>query len=240
MKAMTPETIIKAVAILVVVALFALALALTELYTQLARYRTYWNRNNATANMSADYIYVAFGDSAAQGVGATKPQNGYVGVIAKELEKKGHSVQVINLSKSGAKVKDVLDTQLPGYKKLNLESKPIVTVEIGANDMIDFDPVRFQEEMHALMKELPEGTVISDIPSFKGGRLSRLEPNVLKANEIMRNHTGQHGLQLANLHQRVAAEHSIRTLAADLFHPSDYGYRKNWAPAFLEKIKVVE
>lgn len=234
---MTAAMIIKIVIMGLVIIVLAIILSLLEIYTQLSRYKNYWDKNNLQTAQSGEIVYVAFGDSAAQGVGATKPQNGYVGLIAKDLEaKKDKPVRIINLSKSGAKVKDAIDTQLPAYKKLNLKSKPIITIEIGANDMIDFDEKRFESEMHRLLKDLPEGTIISDIPSFQGGRLSRLEPNVLKANEIIREHAGHHKHQLAELHKRVEANHSLKTVAADWFHPSSYAYRENWAPAFLEQI----
>lgn len=222
----------------IIIGLVVIAFSLLELFTQLSRYKNYWDNNNKRTAQEGEIVYVAFGDSAAQGVGATSPQNGYVGLIAKELEaKSGKPVRTINLSKSGAKVKDVIDTQLPAYKELDLKSKPVITIEIGANDMISFDQNKFEKEIHELLRELPAGTIVSDIPSFRGNRLSKLEPNVLKANEIIHKHAQHHKLEVAELYKRIAANHGLSTLAADWFHPSNRGYRLNWAPAFLEKMQ---
>lgn len=62
-------------------------------------------------------LYVAPGDSAAQGIGASDPQRGYVGLLAKRLrDNAGRPVQIVKLSRSGARIKDVLDTQVPAAR----------------------------------------------------------------------------------------------------------------------------
>ena len=220
-----------------IILLFALRAG--ELYTQLARYRNFWIQANAKPVQDQDLVYVAFGDSAAQGIGASKPQNGYVGLISKELAQKAQTnIHTINLSKSGAKIADVLNTQLPEYNRMNFSKKPVITMEIGANDIISFDKNKFETEMDQLMSQLPSQTVISDIPTFKGGRLSKYEPNVIEANKIMNKLASSRGYDLAPLNRNVSNNHGLRTFAIDFFHPSDYGYKTNWAPAFLEKIKL--
>jgi acyl-CoA thioesterase I len=211
---------------------------LGELYSQLGRYSRYWQAVNSSADINGQ-VYVAMGDSAAQGVGASKPQLGYVGLIAEELEKTtGKKVNVINLSKSGAKVKDVLSTQLPAYKKLKLGSAPVITIEIGANDMFDFDPIKFEKEIDELMYNLPPNTVMSDVPYFGKTRFGKLQPNVEKANKIIYKQAAKHNLKLVPLHDKVKSNSGLRTLAADIFHPSNKAYRENWAPTFLSGIKL--
>lgn len=220
----------------ILVILLVAVLRVGELYTQLTRYQKYWDRVNENPIGSADLVYVALGDSAAQGVGASKPQNGYVGLIADELAK-NQKVQVINFSKSGAKISDVLNTQLPAYEKLKITGKTVITIEIGANDITSYNEQKFESEMDELMKKLPNGTIISDIPSFKGSRLYKLEPRVISANQIMQRLATAQNIELAQLHERVEKNHGIRTFAADIFHPSDYGYRTNWLPAFIAQIQ---
>lgn len=223
-------------AILFVVIVF-FAARLGELYTQLARYQKYWSKTNLKPINPKDFIYVALGDSAAQGIGASEPDKGYVGLIAKELQQNSkEEVKVLNLSKSGAKIADVLKIQLPLYEKLGLTNRHLITIEIGANDIISFDSQQFEKEMDELMSKLPKQTVISDVPSFAGSRYGRYEPRVLQANEIIHRLASDHGLKPAELHKRVAANHGIRTFAADIFHPSDHGYSTNWLPAFMERI----
>ena len=52
-----------------------------------------------------DLVYVALGDSAAQGIGASTSDNGYVGLVADRLrERTGNPVLGVNLSRSGATV----------------------------------------------------------------------------------------------------------------------------------------
>lgn len=223
-------------AILFVVTVF-FAARLGELYTQLARYQKYWNNSNLRSIHQEDFVYVALGDSAAQGIGASSPIKGYVGLIADELqEKTKNKVKVINLSRSGAKVADIIEGQLPIYDKLGLKNDHIVTVDVGANDIINFDKDKFENEMSELMSKLPKHAIISDAPSFAGSRYAKYEPRVLEANAIINRLAAKYNFKPAELHKRVASNHGFRTFAADLFHPSDYGYRNNWLPAFMERI----
>ncbi|MEX2014356.1 MAG: GDSL-type esterase/lipase family protein [Candidatus Saccharimonadales bacterium] len=223
-------------AILFVILIF-FAARLGELYTQLARYQKYWNNSNLKPVTQKDFVYIALGDSAAQGIGASTPLKGYVGLIAEELQKdQRKNVKVINLSKSGAKIADVLQTQLPLYEEFGLRNKHLITIEIGANDIISFNSKKFEKEMDELMVRLPKNTITSDIPSFAGSRYAKYENRVLEANKITNKLAAKHNFVPAKLHERVAANHSFRTFAADLFHPSDYGYKNNWLPAFMDRI----
>lgn len=215
-------------------------LRIGELYTQLARYRAYWHRHNQITLSSSrveNIRYYALGDSAAQGVGATSPSRSYPVLVAKEVEKsQGKTVELINLSKSGATVKDAITEQLPVMKSLGVTDDTIVTIEIGANDVKTFEPAKFEREMNDLMSQLPKQTIIADIPSFAGSINKKYERNVLEANEIVRRLVDTHGLKRALLYDRVAANHGLSIFAADLFHPSNKGYRENWAPAFIEQL----
>lgn len=211
---------------------------LGELYTQLVRYERYWYKVNQKPIAGNEIVYVAFGDSTAQAVGASNPEKGYVGLIAAEIaQKRGKPVHIVNLGKSGATISDVLETQLPKYEELRVPNKKIITMEIGANDIKDFEAARFEREMDELMNRLPRNTVISDLPSFKGGRLANLESKVEEANRIMYKLAAKHGFELARLHDRIDKNHGLRTFAADIFHPSDYSYKTNWTPAFLERLQ---
>lgn len=238
MKRMNSLGALKIIVIIFVVVLAIVGLRVIELYTQLSRYQNYWNAQNQRTIQNQRIDYVAFGDSAAQGVGASKPDKGYVGLIQQELSKRsGREVELVNLSKSGAKIRDVLDTQLPAYDALAKDNKTIVTVEIGANDITSFNEQRFEQDMDQLMSRLPKQTIISDIPNFSGSRLSKLEKNVTIANNIMYRLAEKHGFTLAPLHERTKNNRGLLTFGADLFHPSNKGYRENWAPVFLQQIK---
>ncbi|MBW3569186.1 SGNH/GDSL hydrolase family protein [Candidatus Parcubacteria bacterium] len=215
------------------------AVRLGELYTQAGRYQTYWNRQNHLPAQANEILYVALGDSTAVGIGANKPQNGYVGYIARELEEKtGRSVRILNFGETSAKVSDAVNSQLPKLKSANISSDSVITIEIGANDMKNFEDVKFEREMNELMSRLPKQTVISNIPYFGAGINRGSEPNVKKANKIIDRLAEKHGLNLADLYARTRDNSGFKTFAVDWFHPSAYGYRSNWVPAFLESIDV--
>lgn len=228
--------LIAAVGVILIIVL----LRLGELATQVMRYQAYWHRNNQevlSRSRVENVRYYVLGDSTGQGIGATKPQNSYPFLVAQDLTlSAGGVVELINLSKSGAKIADVTASQLPVMESLGVDKDTVVTIEIGANNMREFDKAEFEREMDELMGRLPKQTIISDIPSFAGGRHAGLEKNVLEANEILVRLTDKHGLKRAALYDRVAANHGRSTLAADRFHPSDKGYRENWAPAFIEQL----
>lgn len=231
------RVILTTVVIILIGSVLLVLISVGELYSQLGRYTRYWQSVNASADKDG-FVYVAFGNSAAQGVGATKPQNGYVGLVAKALsEEIGEPVQTINLSKSGAKVADVLNTQYPAYEKLKLAKTPVITVEIGANDMLSFDEKKFSSEMDQLLGKLPKTAVVSDIPYFGGTRFSKVQPQVEIANSVMRKLAKKHGLRLVPLHDKVRSNTGLSTLAIDIFHPSNKAYRENWAPTFLAGIR---
>ncbi len=145
--------ILKIAGITLAIIIVLFVLSLFELWTQLARYQSYWTRQNKSAE--GDITYVALGDSTAQAIGASHPSKGYVGIISKQLaEERGTTVKTINLSKSGAKIKDALNTQLPAMEKLGVTDQTVVTIEIGANDIISFDPIEFELQMDELMERL--------------------------------------------------------------------------------------
>lgn len=235
---MNPLLFFRNLLVLAMILVVLYAIALFDLYSQLSRYKNYWNINNQQSAQDDEILYVALGDSAAQGIGATSPQKGYVGLIAAELEMKHQKpVRTINLSKSGAKVKDALDTQLPQLEKLGIDSKAVVTVEIGANDMLNFNPVKFENDMDQLMAGLPSQALIADVPYFGGTRYKSKQPNVEAANIILDKLATKYNFELVPLHDKVKQNHGLLTMSFDLFHPSNYSYRENWARVFIDRLQ---
>jgi acyl-CoA thioesterase-1 len=192
-----------------------------------------WWREQRT--LAGELLYVAIGDSAAQGIGASRPGRSYVGLIAARIrETTGSTVRVVNLSISGGRVREALAKQLPALLKLEPD---VVTVAIGANDIgRDFDPERFADELDELYSAVPSHTIVADVPSFYIGRKQR---QVRVANGILRKIAARHGLVVAPLHARTAAQgapwYVVNQVAADFFHPNDRGYRV-WASAFYPQV----
>jgi lysophospholipase L1-like esterase len=190
----------------------------------------YWREQTAA---TGELVYVAIGDSAAQGIGASRPANSYVGVLARHIRDHiGHPVRVVNLGISGATVRIAIDSELPRLNKLQPD---ILTVSIGANDMANFDEATFRRDIHELFAALPSHAIVADIPSFyflPAGRHVRI------ANRIVRETAAEFGLAVVPLHARTDVQGiwGVSTqFAGDLFHPNDRGYRV-WASAFRDAV----
>ncbi|GAB3041859.1 hypothetical protein GCM10027052_24700 [Parafrigoribacterium mesophilum] len=188
-----------------------------------------WWKDQRTG--TGDLLYVAMGDSAAQGIGASRPGRSYVGLIAKHLRaSSGQSVRVINLSQAGARLRDVLAKQVPQLHGLEAD---VITVSVGANDIAEFDRKRFAREFEQLCAALPPNALVADLPSFYLGERER---NVAIANTIVHQVVADHSLTLVPLHdatkRRGVSRTALRDVSVDFFHPNDRGY-STWASAFL-------
>lgn len=206
------------------------AIALLMLYRNIANYKHYWQKK---AQQPGELTYVALGDSAAQGLGASSAQKGYVGLIAERLaQKSGKSVKIINVSKSGAKVSDVLQDQLPMIKRINAD---LVTIEIGANDVASFNEKQFVQEFTALTKKLPADTYVSNMPYF--GSRPKGRPVAKRISELIKPLVlANPKLNFVDLQTITEERNSIRGYAADYFHPNNRAYM-NWAEAFWNEIE---
>lgn len=174
-------------------------------------------------------LYVALGDSAAQGIGASRPDRGYVALLADRLRARtARPVQVINLSRSGAAIQDVLEQQLPHLRSLPAD---LVTVAVGANDMFHPAPELFRRTAAALVSQLPAGTLVADVPYFMHGRWEREADRAARA---LTQQVRDAGLTPVALHAalRCLGWKAMAThFAADWFHPNDRGHQV-WADAF--------
>lgn len=190
-----------------------------------------WWRSRA--KLTGELLYVALGDSAAQGIGATSPNRGYVGLLADHMRlTTGRTVRVVNLSVSGATVGLAVRDQLPRFTKLTPD---LVTVAIGANDIAQWDAAAFDAEIATLFAALPAHALVADLPCF---HLPRNERKVAEANALLRARAAAQGLTVVPLHATTKRPglRSIAThVANDLFHPNDRGYRV-WAEAFVPSL----
>ena len=79
-----------------------------------SEYRRYWEESNERARRADGPLWVAVGDSTAQGIGASAPDRGYVGQLLARLRDEQHRPwRVVNLSATGARVADVAREQIP-------------------------------------------------------------------------------------------------------------------------------
>lgn len=194
----------------------------------------YWSGPRGQAG---GLLYAALGDSAAQGIGASRPERGYVGVLARRLgDATGRPVEVVNLSRSGARMRDVLDVQLPALAALG-RTPDVVTVAIGGNDIAAYDRARFAEQADRLADALPDGAYVADAPYFMHGRWER---DSRHAADLLTAAAARRGLRPVALHdaQQARGWQAMGTdFAADWFHPNDRGHRV-WADAFWRQMEL--
>lgn len=224
----------KIVGLLLLVLVVVEGVRLVQLSRQTEDYKKYWQERADGPVAENALTYVALGDSTAQGIGASKPQNGYVGLLAERLqEKSGRPVHVINLSVTGARVADVINGQIPRLQQLDLAEDAVVTLGIGSNNIRSFGAEDFRQNFRELASMLPEQAVIADVPYFGGGRANSGEKSALEASQIIRDVADQYNFPVAPLHEVTKDGDSIRNYAADFFHPSDRAY-KLWSDAFWQ------
>jgi lysophospholipase L1-like esterase len=197
---------------------------------QTERYLRAWADANEQARAATGPLWVALGDSTAQGIGASAYDRGYVGQLLERLQAHDErNWRVINLSRTGSRIRDVVAEQLPALAPLTGEAQ-LVTCAAGANDLLSlrFGPV--PDALRALMSGLPPGAVIATLPQGLGGRRAH------RLNDIVRAEAPRGGLRIADVWARSGPPWSGK-FAADDFHPNEIGHR-DWCDAFAEAIGV--
>lgn len=190
-------------------------------------YSRYWAESNARARREDGPLWVAVGDSTAQGLGASAPDHGYVGQLLVRLrEARGRPWRVVNLSVTGARVVDVARDQIP---RIDEAGRPeLVTCAVGANDVIRFRFRRVATGLRALIGALPPEAVIATVPQgLLPGRTREL-------NEVIRSEAGAARLRVADVWAHTGPPWQGK-YAADDFHPNDAGYG-DWCVAFAAAI----
>ena len=204
--------------------------SLVFLYLSVSRFKNFWTQK---AKDQGEITYLALGDSAAQGIGATSPMRGYVGLLAKRVEAEtGKSVRVVNISKTGATLDDYLQEQAPQVKNIKAE---IVTIEIGANDIKTYNPEQFANEFTKVLDTLPDGAYVANMPLFNS-RPGSTE-NAKRASVLIEQLVSERKqFQLVDLQKYTSDNQSIFGFAPDFFHPNNLSY-KNWANAFWSEVQ---
>lgn len=202
---------------------------LRSVQAQVAAYAAHWDEANRLilddTGAEGGPLWVALGDSTAQGIGAPDPTRGYVGQLAATLKHRtGSTWRVLNLSRSGARVAEVLDVQLPRLDSLPAHPR-LVTCAVGANDLVRrTEPWVLVDQMRLLMGRLPTGAILATLP--QGLRAGTAAP----LNEMIRSEAPGLGLVVADVWAATAGPWTGK-LAADGFHPGTLGYA-DWARAF--------
>ena len=206
-------------------------------------FASYWAAHNERGetrasqreSASADPLWVVLGDSTAQGLGAPGPKGGYVGQTLTQLRRTtGQHWRVINLSVSGALMRDVLAEQVP---LLAGEQPDLVTCGAGVNDIMYSAPAKLFADLRALLAAVPDNTVLLDLPLLTGfwwivGRMS--VPYISRMNRVIHEVAPQRDLPVAEVSAHFTAPWAGK-FSCDNFHPSQDGYR-DWTRALLAAV----
>ena len=181
--------------------------------------------------------YVALGDSAAQGVGASDVSRGYVPLLAERLrDATGRDVIVTNLSVSGATSDDVVRDQLPLLSALDFEPD-LVTLDIGGNDVVfpQHNVETFERSLTTILDALPVGSFVADVPWFPLPVWGPMSRRMAASASRLAEDRGHHVVHLHRISRETGLRYHLYT-AQDRFHPNDLGYQ-GWALAFWSAIE---
>jgi acyl-CoA thioesterase I len=210
-------------------------------------FATYWDEHNdrlltkrrdiIDRGDTPDPLWVVLGDSTAQGLGASRPRGGYVGQTLQELRHAtGKHWQVLNLSVSGALIRDVIADQIP---LLDGQRPDLVTCGAGANDILYSAPGKLFSDLRVLLAAVPENTVMLDLPLLNGfwGIVGRASvPYISRINRVIHEVATERSLQVAEVSRYFIAPW-IGKFSVDNFHPSQDGYR-DWSRALVEALNA--
>jgi acyl-CoA thioesterase-1 len=182
-----------------------------------------------------DPLWVVLGDSTAQGLGAPGPRGGYVGQTLYELRRTtGSHWRVLNLSVSGALMRDVLAEQIP---RLDGQRPDLVTCGAGVNDILYSAPGKLFGDLRTLLAAVPEDTVMLDLPLLSGfwGIVGRMSvPYITRINRVIQEVATERRLRVAEVSRHFVPPW-VGKFSVDNFHPSQDGYR-DWSRALVEAL----
>ena len=193
-------------------------------FEQVDAYAPLWTQANALALAQDGPLWLVLGDSAAQGVGASADDRGYVGLVLERLRATGEPWRVVNLSRSGARTREVVDVQWPAGGELGAD---LVTAVIGGNDALRTKEDLWRRDVEDLCAALPPGAVVS--ATARGV----FERKTARVNTVLLARAAERGLRVADLWAHTGPPY--RGLYFDGFHPNDRGYVQ-WADALWEAI----
>ena len=194
-------------------------------YRQVEQYAAEWQAHNVEALRQDGPLWLVLGDSAAQAVGASSRATGYVGLVLERLRADGPPWRVVNLSRSGARTRDVVDMQLPAADDLRPD---LVTAVVGGNDAVGTPLHEWRTDIDRLVGALPPRAVVATTPRGVYERKTR------QANAHLVEVAPAHDLVVADLWSRTGPPY--RGLYADGFHPNDKGYLP-WADEVEQAVR---
>lgn len=198
---------------------------------------------------------VVLGDSTTAGVGVERAEDSLPYLVAQRVaEAESRPVHVVSYGWAGARVADLVGSQLPrALEPLRAsETEPflagadVVAIVIGSNDAThNTPPGRFRTDLRRVLEGIRAAApsarvVLAGIPAFRGA-LRGIEPLIFLADQyarllrpISRSEADRAGAAYADLAAEVPPLIRGRTdvLSRDRFHPSVVGYTA-WADVIV-------
>jgi len=189
-------------------------------FAHVETYAAQWSASNEQALTGEGPLWVVLGDSAAQGVGASAYDRGWVGIVRDRLiARDGQPWRVLNLSRSGATTRELLEQQLPDARGVDAA---LITAVVGGNDARRTRKEQWLRDVDDLVAALPPDAVVATTARGLFERKTRV------VNAHLRQHAMQRGMRVADLWQHTGPPY--RGLFFDGLHPNDRGYVQ-WADA---------
>jgi lysophospholipase L1-like esterase len=195
--------------------------------------------------------YVAIGASDAVGVGATPETNGYVYLIADDLQNFVKSVGFHNLGVSGYLVTDMVNWLLDSA--IALEPN-LITIWTGGNDFEEIASgymtiPEFNDDLETLFltltDSLPEAKIVIGnlpnlmmLPRFDGASAGEKQLGAIlinSMNDIIEEQAETYGASVADLMSKTSVISDDDNISDDGFHPSNGGYQV-MAEVFMREI----
>ncbi len=194
------------------------------------------------------FVYVSLGDSSVEGMGASKQERTYPGIIFHAIKDTYENASWHNLGKHESTTNDVIIGQLDKA----IEHQPdLITLSIGVNDIRFRTSLRtFEKNLRTLLTTLKKTTkaeiVMNNIPDIS---LTPRVPNKLRAyvrwqvwrfNRVIEKLAKQFDIILVDVcsQTRLYARNYPEMIAPDGFHPTDFGYAI-WANTILAHIQHI-
>ena len=175
------------------------------------------------------------GDSTAAGQGGTSVEGGFGYQYLATLSSKYQTIEYYNLARGGAKVQDVLNTQIDQLNKLKPD---LIMVSIGSNDVTstisDKDYRNQVSELVSYIQSLPAKVIWLSIPDFITSPILLPPINYILSgradyfNSIIRSRIESTNFNYINIFDGARNEFQSNpdlNFSKDKYHPSENGYR---------------
>lgn len=201
---------------------------------QIEPYTEWWSEQNQTALTSPGPLWVCIGDSTCLGIGASAPENGWVGQALATLRRSDPTWRVINLAMSGARITDSLSMHAPVVASLvdDGHQPALTTTCVGTNDVMwgRTDVTELRDQVEELADQLPRPAVMATI----AGSSSR----VALTNRALKQAATDRELTLVDPWREPGPGGVFDRVADDRFHPNDLGHQL-MSEAFVRSIRSV-